>query len=247
MVERGAVHTITLRCRAADLTTEIKARKTRSWHEKTVKQIVETIAGEHRLGSSIDAAVGARTIDHIDQQTESDMAFLTRLAKRQGATFKLGDGKILFAAKGSRTLPDGSNKPTSIIKPADCSSWSVEHEERGNYKSVIAFYVDKTTKKHVQVTAGSGKPAHRDPRQYGSAGEARAAANAGMGELNRGKLSGSFEGAGNPQLFAEGIVKLEGFDPDVDGEYLAKSVAHSFSKRGYTTSVQFETIGGSGD
>jgi phage protein D len=68
-----------------------------------------------------------------------------------------------------------------------------------------------------------------------------------MGELARGKLSGSFEGVGNPNLFAEGVVKLEGFDPDADGEYLAKSVAHLFNKRGYTTSVQFETVGANTD
>jgi phage protein D len=46
--------------KSAELTTEIKGSKTRSWHDTTVKAIVGKIAGEHGLGTAIDAQVGAR-------------------------------------------------------------------------------------------------------------------------------------------------------------------------------------------
>ena len=120
--------------------------------------------------------------------------------------------------------------------------WSLTHQQRGDYKSAKCFYVDKNSGKHVYVTAGSGTPSHRDPRQYGSRAEAQAAANGAHGDLSRGKLSAEVEGPGNPNLYAEALIGLSGFDPDVDGDYLAKTVTHTLTKRGgYTTTVHMES------
>lgn len=76
----GPAKTITVRAVAADLTSEIKATKTRSHHDTTLGDIVRKIAGEHRLAVEIDADLASQRIEHIDQQTESDMGFLSRLA-----------------------------------------------------------------------------------------------------------------------------------------------------------------------
>lgn len=238
----GKPNVLRVSAKAAELTTAIKGTKTRSWHDKTVKQIVTKIAGEHGLGTAIDQAIGARQVEHIDQQTESDMGFLTRLAGRNGATFKLADGKIIFAAKGSKTLPGGGTKSEVVLKPADVSTWSVTSSERGGHKSVVCSYQDHAANKRVSVTAGDGKPAHRDKKLYRTKSEAEAAAKAKLGELTRGKKEGQVDGPGNPAIFAEGVVRLEGFDPDCDGSFFAKSVTHSFSGSGaYTTSITLET------
>jgi phage protein D len=47
-------------------------------------------------------------------------------------------------------------------------------------------------------------------------------------------------------IFAEALVSLEEFDDDIDGEYLAKSVTHTFAAQGgYRTAVSLETEGAS--
>jgi phage protein D len=242
--KEGPVRRLTVSAKAADMTSAICEPKMRSFHEKTVKQIVEQIAGDHGLTAVVDPEIGARQVGHLDQQTESDLAFLTRLAKRQGATFKLADGKAIFAAKGSRTTPAGSTKPEIVLTlgPA-ITSWTANSEERGGFGSASASYIDPETKRRRTARAGSGEIVHRDRRLYGSKEEAEAVAKANFGDFTRGKVSVSIEMPGDPRMFAEALVTLKSFDPDVDGSYLAKSVSHTFSNGGYTTSLSLETEG----
>lgn len=241
--KRGPTRTMTISAKAAELTSEIKATKTRSHHDTTLGAIVKKIAGEHGLVPVIDGPLAARAVPHIDQQTESDMGFLSRLARRNGATFKLADGKVIFTAKGSKKLPSGGNKPRVAIRTSQLSTWEARSEERGGHKSVKCAYMDHAKGERVYVEAGGGKPCHRDKRLYGSKAEAQAAADATLGDLTRGKVTVDIDGPGNPDLFAEALVAIDVGDPEVNGEYLAKSVTHTFSASGYTTSASLETEG----
>jgi phage protein D len=227
--------------KSAELTTAIKETKVKSFHGKTLGDIVREIAGKHGLGVSIDKDLASRHVEHIDQQNESDVAFLTRLASRNGATFKVANGKAIFTKKGSKTLPSGAAKPAVTVKPEQVSSWSVTQSERGGHKSVIAYWNDHKAGKRKKATSGSGKPAHRMRHVYATEAEAKAAAAGKLGELNRGKRSGQIDLPGNPAFFAEGAVTLQGFDPDCDGGFFAKTVTHTFSSSGFTTSVSLET------
>lgn len=237
----GPSRVLKVSAKSAELTTDIKGTKTRSFDGKTVQQIVSQIAGEHGLGQSVDSEIGGRQIEHIDQHGESDMAFLTRLANRQGATFKLADGKVLFSKKGSKSNPSGKDKPALTLKPADVTSWSVTASERPAHKSVICYWHDYTKNKRTAAKSGSGSPTFRDKKIYRTQAEAQAAADAKLGELTRGKKAGQIEMPGKPEAFAEGVVTLQGFDPDADGSYFAKTVTHSLSASGYTTSIALET------
>lgn len=239
----GPRRVLSITAAAADLTSKIRAPRTRSWHDKTIKEIVEAIAGDHKLEALIDKTVGARKIEHIDQQTESDVSFLTRLASRNGAMFKLADGKLLFAAKGSRLAPDGLPKEVVRLVPQQVSRWDARCSKRGDYKSVSAEYMDHKAGKRKSAIAGSGEPRFRDRRLYGSQAEAQAAADAKLGDLTRGQMTVDLDMPGDPRLFAEALVQLDGFHGDVDGEYLAKSVTHSLSGRGYVTTLSLETEG----
>lgn len=239
----GPPSVMTVRAVAADFTSAIKAPKTRSHHQTTLGAIVNKIAGEHGLGVAIDGTLASRNIDHIDQQTESDAGFLTRLASRNGAVFKIGAGRVIFAAKGSKSLPDGTDKARFAVAPSMVSTWGFRAEERGGYKSVKAAYYDKAKGKRVYCEAGGGEPCHRDRRLYATQEEAQAAADAKLGDLTRGKVTGNLHGPGMPEIYAEAILDLAGFAPDVDGEYLAKTVTHQFDGGGYVVDIDIETLG----
>lgn len=242
--KHGPARTLSISAKAAEMTTEIKAAKSRSWDRQTVGGIVQSIAGEHRLTAVVDPALASIAVEHIDQQNESDLHFLSRLARRVGATFKLADGKALFAKKGSTSLPSGGAKPVIVLTPEMVGGWEATSADRGNYKAVAATYMDHDKGKRVTVRAGSGKPEHRDRRVYATEAEARAAAEAQLGDLTRGKVQ--FEARdcpGLPSAFAEALISAEGFDPDVDGEYLIKSVSHTLDGGGYRTSISMETGG----
>jgi hypothetical protein len=232
---------ITLSAAAAELTTATKEKRMRSYHEMTLGQIADQVAGRHGLQPKVDANLASAFIEHIDQQGESDMAFMTRLAARYGATFKVGDGKLVFAAQGSLAKPNGSEKPEIVVGPSDVSSWSVTQAERGGHKSAVAYWHDHKAGERKSVTAGQGSPRFVERHVYATEAEAKAAANAAIGRLTRGQRSGEFSGPGNPAFYAEAPIRLQGVDPECDGRFYAKSVRHQFSASGYTTSVTLES------
>lgn len=242
--KRGPRRSLSFTATAAELTSKLKAQKTRSHHATTLGAIVRKIAAENNVSPVIDSALTSIVVDHIDQQTESDAAFLTRLAKRNGATFKLADGKLIFTAKGSKKLPSGKAKPVITIKPTQVSDWEATTDERGNFSSVICCYRNGTSGKRIQVKAGNGDPCHRDKRLYSTEVAARNAANAQLGDFKRGKITVDINAPGIPEIYAEALIKLDGFDEDVDAEYFCKSVTHTFDGSGFQTRFTLESGGG---
>ena len=239
--KRGPPKVLTVSGKAAELAGKIKSHKIRSHHQTTVGAIVNKVAGDNGLTALVDSDLGNIPIDHIDQQNESDINFLTRLAKRSGAVFKLADGKVIFAAKGSKKFPSGKGKSAIVLTPSQVTSWQITSSERGGFKTASAHYMDRVAGRRKTATAGTpGGTHHREKRLYRTKEEAEAAAKANLGDLTRGKVSVSIEMPGDPLVFAECLVTLTGFDPDCDGTYLAKSVTHTFRKDGYTMSLSLE-------
>lgn len=240
---RGPVRTLRISAKAAALTTAIRAAKSRSWHDLDLGDIVDTIAGEHGLQVKMHDEMRAIHLDHIDQQSESDLGFMTRLAKRSGATFKLADGNLIFAKKAAKTLPSGQEKEKIELRPGDVSTWSATDCARGECGSVICFWMDRDAGKRTKVVVGEGDPAHQDRKLYATEAEALAAAQAQFGTLNRGQKRIEIDGPGNPAVYAEAMLSLRNFDQDVDGEYIVKGVRHSLDEGGFLTSIHVE-VGG---
>lgn len=244
----GPPTTLTLIASAVELTAEFKAKRLRSWHDTTVGEIVNKIAAKHGLGVALDTTLAARPIEHLDQQAESDMGFLTRLAGRNDATFKVANGQVIFTARASLTRPAGDSKDVLVVRPTDVSTWSVRHGERAGHKSAVCYWQDHDGGKRIAAVVGKGTPRFVDQRLYGSKAEAEAAARAALNRAIRGRGDGEFTGPGNPLIYAEAPIRLEGFDPDCDGLFFAQSVTHRLDAGGYTTSVTLESeLGGDSD
>jgi|LakMenEpi03Aug12_release.lakeMendotaPanAssembly.Ray.scaffolds.fasta_scaffold110617_4 phage protein D len=78
----------------------IKEQRTQSWHQTTLGQVVTTIAERNNLEPVIKGSLASVEIKHEDQTSESDQAFLTRLAERHSATIKPADGKLVVVPRG---------------------------------------------------------------------------------------------------------------------------------------------------
>lgn len=247
LVERvsktGPRRRMTISAKAAEFTGPIRAAKVRSHHGKTLGEIATAIAAEHGLKPVVAPEIAALVIEHIDQQNESDLAFLQRLATRSGALFKVTDGSLVLARRGSTMVPSGAAIFSTTIRPADVASWDWESGSRGDYKAVSCSYRDDAKGDRKTVTAGDPASTlkHRDRRLYGSKAEAEAAAKAQLDDIIRGKVSARIEtGLGRPEIFAECEVVLEGFDDEVDGAYRVKSVRHTLDGRGLRSSLTLE-------
>jgi phage protein D len=240
----GRPRKLTVNAKAAGMTTELKSPRSRSYHKKKVGDIVGEIAGRHGLSQQVHPELKDFEIGHIDQSSESDLNFLSRLAKRIGGNFKLADEKLIMNKAGSAKLPSGSEAPTFTLIETGQTDWEATGSERGSYKSATAAWVDPKTGKRETVLKGEGTPRYRDRRVFKTESEAQRAVEAQLDGLKRGKISFSTSFPGRPEIFAGSLANVTNHDPDVDGLFVVKTATHTVDNNGLKTSLSCESKNG---
>lgn len=238
---KGNAKAVTIRGKASEIAPKYKEPITRSYNKKRIAEIVGEVASRHGLAPVVHPKFAQRLIDHIDQSEESDSHFMTRLAKQHGAVAKVADGKLIFTDLGSSTTASGAPIPPVPIKATETKDWRATVSGRGEYKQVTTKWHDQPSGREQWVIVGTGGEGaeYKDRRLYRTKEEARQAAKAKMKELTSGKISLDMTLAiGNPLIFAEGSIILEGFRDPIEGMTLTiKSVVHKIAGDGFTTQV----------
>jgi phage protein D len=240
----GAPDVLTIRARSASMTNAMGERIERSWHGETLGAIVRKIAGKHSLKPAIGDALSKLVISHIDQTHESDMSFLTRLAKRYDAVMNVKDANLLFMPIGRGTTASGKKLDSIELTRAEGDSHRYHVSERENYAGVRAFYhaTGRAKRKSVVVGGGNNHSLKVLPETYATEADAQAAAMAELSRTQRSQATMDYTLAlGRPDLYPELPVYLSGFKPDIDDEsWLAKRVRHTIADGGYTTALELE-------
>lgn len=138
---RGAPDTLTIRGRSADFRGSLNSRREQSWHDTTLGVIVETIAQRNKLTASVADSLKAIAIPHIDQTQESDAAFLSRLAERNGASVSVKAGKLLFLKAGSAMTASGKPIPQMSVERGDGDRHQFAIADREAYTGVTAKWL----------------------------------------------------------------------------------------------------------
>ncbi len=247
----GAPDIISIRARSADLTKPMRTRKEKSWHATTVGAILKSIAGKHGLKAKIDSKLAGIQIKHLDQTNESDVHFLTRLAKRFDAVATVKAGTLLFTPIGKGETADGTALPDATIARRDGDQHRYSIAGRDDYTGVRAYWSDKKGATQQDVLVGSDDNARRLPGKYHSEEEAKQQAEAANKRIQRGKATFSYTLAlGRPDLYPEQLARVTGVKPEIDAtQWLIAKVTHTITgSAGYTTQVEMETAlaGGAG-
>ncbi len=120
--------------------------KEKTWQKQSLKQIAQTIASENKLQLLWDCAegVGTEQREQADQKRESDLVFLQKLCKEEGANLKLTDGKLVIFDQKSYEKKD----PVMTITFGDSEvlKWEFSQELADAYKSVTVTYRDPAKK-----------------------------------------------------------------------------------------------------
>jgi phage protein D len=235
-----AAQTLSIRAKAPDMEGTIKEQKTRGWDNKSVRQIVTTIAGEHNLKPAISAAHAGFVYKHLAQQDESDMNLLTRIARDHDAIAAVKDGRLLFSRKGAGETIDGKPMPVHQISRGQITSYRATLAGRAKFKSVIASYHDKKRASKLEARAGEGQPAHRIRHIYPNKDQAEKAAKAYYDEKKRAASTLSLVMPGRPEIGAEARLILMGVRKGVDGLWSIKSANHKYDRNGLTTTIEAE-------
>lgn len=138
---RGAPDTLTIRGCSADFRGKLNVRREQSWHDTTIGAIVNTIAQRNRLTAGVAADLSSIAISHIDQSQETDAAFLTRLAERNGAFVSIKAGKVIFMKAGQAVTAGGTSIPLMVIERGDGDKHLFSVADRENYSGVTAKWL----------------------------------------------------------------------------------------------------------
>lgn len=240
----GAPDTITIRARSASMTKGMGERQEKSWHGQTIAAIVGAIAGKHSLKPAVNATLGKTVIPHIDQTNESDMAFLTRLAKRYDAVMTVKDGRLLFMPIGEARTASGQQLQVLAIARSDGDQHRYHIAERENFAGVKARYHsnNKGQTKDEIVGGESEKNLKILPEIYPTQAEAKAAATAEYKRVQRSQATMDYTLAlGRAEIFPELPVTVSGFKPEIDETpWLVKRVRHSIGEGGFTSALELE-------
>jgi len=232
----GPPDQVTVRARSADLTDSFRVRKERSFVGKTVKDIVNAIAGDNGLKPQIDAALGAKVIPALGAGAKSDAALLRLLGKRFDAVATVKAGALIFAPIGKGMTAKGTPLPTETLERRASERLEYSRVERDQHDGVEATWHDKASGERKAVKSGhKGKgKAKRLRKTYASETDARHAADAENGRITRAKAKCTYDLAyGRPDIFPERPVKLEGVKAEIAGHsWIVAECTHSMDGQG---------------
>lgn len=239
----GAPDTLSIRASSADMRQGLPGKRTQSWEDVTVRDIITTIAKHHDLTPSVGAVLAGVRITHIDQTDESDLHFLTRLAERFDAVATVKTGNLIFVPMGQATTASGLEIPPIQLRRQSGDEHRYMHAERDAFTGVTALWNDKAHAERIAVTVGEPQNAQQLRHTYASEQEALDAAQAEWQRLQRGTAHFSITQAiGDPEVFPETPVWVIGWKPQIDATpWIITEVTHTISDTSYTTALQLET------
>lgn len=243
----GAPDVLILRGRSADLTGNLRIRTERSFNKKTIDEIVGEIAGANGLEPVVAPSLGSTLIEHIDQTSESDAAFLRRLGKRHDAVATIKEGRLLFIPiQGAKKPDDATEMPEFEIERRHGDMHSYQESARDTYTGVRAYWNDTRAAKKKDVVVGVVGNAKKLPEVYASEEDALEAASAEWKRLRRGKATMSFNLAvAKPDIVPQCLITFKDMKPPIGGQrWLIKKLTNQLNpESGLTTQLEMETEG----
>ena len=240
----GSPDKLVIRARSADFREGFKQQKERSWHEKKLPEIIETIAGEHQLNPVITDGLKEVFISHIDQTNESDANLLSRLAELHDAIATVKNGCLLMLPMGhSKTVSGLSLQPVTLTRQHGDSHRYAEADRQGRYTGTMAHWDDKTNAKKESVVIGTEGFLKTLRKTYANQTEAKSAAEAEWQRLQRGQQSMEITLAeGRADIIPESPITLNGWKFPMDTiNWIISEIRHSINDSGFTSQIKLET------
>ncbi len=242
---RGAPDVVTIRARSADMQGPLRTRTDRSFHDKTIAQIVEEIALANGLQAVVGDAFVTTKVQHIDQADESDIAFLTRIGKRYDAVATVKDGRLLFMPIQGGKTASGQDMPVVQVYRRDGDQHDFQVAARDAYTGVSANWMDPKQQRRHTVMSGVKDNAKQLRTTYTSEADALAAAQSEWQRIRRGLATMRFTMAwGLPDLSVQHQVVFPDFKAPINEyRWLVKTARHSINDQGLTTALELERDG----
>jgi len=229
-VKIGAFET-TIKATSANFNDGLKEKNDTVHKEKTIKKIVEEIAAKQELKVHCDVE---GSMQYLLQQDESDIHFLTRLAKDNNAIFKIKKDELIFINR------DKTNTHTIDVGECYGDGPGVTFNNRTIYPSAITEYWDSKENKTESVRVGNGRPVLKVDEHFEGRAEALRSLESRLKSANRGEVSGSLTIYGM-DVVAGNKLELKGDERLKGLKFGITRVTHTINSSGFSTALEFES------
>ena len=138
---------LTLKCLALPLDQNIRDQKNSvAWERVTLKELVMQIANKHEMNAELYAE--NVFFERLDQNQETDLAFINRVVKEIGLNMKVSDDKIIIF--DDEEIEKNDTIEVFNIKDYRIRSFSLKKKNKEIYDKVEVSYYDPDKKKVVK-------------------------------------------------------------------------------------------------
>jgi len=243
VTHRGAPDVLSISAFSNDVSEGLKQKRERSFSNKTIQVIFETVGAEYALKTIVHNTLANRVISYI-AQNESDANLITRIADEHDAIATVKNGHLILLPRGASQTVSGLPLPTAQIFRSDGDGHNyTTGTGTDRITGVKAFYYDAGKSKKLYVVIGDNEENLKEIRYVHR--DKKTAELACQAEFNRCKRSSqklSYTFAfGQPELIPEQEFVFTGLKPQIDDiVWLGTNVTHNLTDSGFTTSVELE-------
>lgn len=193
-----------------------RQRRSASYGPTTLGALFRQLVGRHGFSPRVAPSLEGIPIAHIDQSNESDMAFITRLARRYSAVTKPFNELYVLAEAGQvkslslQQLPEVKLSVTQDNRPGDHAfiTATLNDNARSKYGGSRVTWWDVAGGRQHVVEIGVA-PFKTVRQRCQNEEEARAVAEGELRRVGREGLELLIDCPGNPLLAAEGLLRLD--------------------------------------
>ena len=138
---------LNLKCLALPLDQNIRDQKNSvAWERITLKELVTQIANKHEMNAEIYA--DNEFFERLDQNQETDLAFINRVVKETGLNMKVSDDKIIIF--DDEEMEKNDTIEIFNINDERIRSFSLKKKNKEIYDNVEVSYYDPDKKKVIK-------------------------------------------------------------------------------------------------
>ncbi|WP_314291515.1 contractile injection system protein, VgrG/Pvc8 family [Leptotrichia massiliensis] len=138
---------LNLKCLALPLDQNIRDQKNSvAWERVTLKELVTQIANKHEMNAEIYS--DNEFFERLDQNQETDLAFINRVVKETGLNMKVSDDKIIIF--DDEEMEKNDTVEIFNINDERIRSFSLKKKNKEIYDNVEVSYYDPDKKKVIK-------------------------------------------------------------------------------------------------
>ena len=206
--------------------------RSKTWKKATLKEIAAGISKRYHL--KLQYIGGTIKLGTIEQNNETDSAFLKKVCDNYGMAIKIYCGKIVIYDKGTFE----ARKPVVTLKKADLQEWSYNTTLVGTYTGARIKYTSGKNSKELKCVVGGGKRILNINEKAESLQEAQLKACAKVNAENEKAVTMSVTIMANRRIAAGSTIRIKGLYR-LSVKYFVDKVTHNIgSNEAYTMALE---------